>query len=89
MSELIKTVSQTGLALEQCKIVDMRFVFGHKDMLILLEKRAKAISKKNIENVIKNEIRMDKLKSEKFSELTTPYKFYCTFEDVACAKKLN
>ena len=68
------------LSADQTKIVDMRFVFSNKDMLLLLKKRAKALRKSNLNKVHKYESKIDTLKRKKFDDLRTPNKFFCTFE---------
>ena len=48
--------------MEETEVVDVRFSFYNKDMLVLLEKRAKALSKAKFVKVQDYEMRMDKLK---------------------------
>ena len=80
--------SQKGIEESMTEVFDIRFSFYNKDMLELLEKRAKVLRSAQVEKVKAIEAQMSKLTLDKFRTLRCPNTFFCTFENSKTSQKL-
>ena len=80
--------SQKGIEENMTEVFDIRFSFYNKDMLELLEKRAKVLRSAQVEKVKAIEAQMSKLTLENFRTLRCPNTFFCTFENSKTSQKL-
>ncbi len=64
---------------EKYKIVDISFAFDNREMLILLEKRNKYLSKADFAGAKKVEHQLNALKDKNMEKYIVPNTCYCTF----------